>query len=806
MPLRPLRPDELKAVFASPRTAPAQDIPEGIPIGEPVKAPRRVSVPIRDEPAEAFGARGLPLAPAQQQALLQEARRAEAGGLAQDLAAARGTYVPIPGMVTEGAAQLPTITGNPVEAWLTRLPQLARSTAKGAEWAARHGGLETTADVMAGLGELAGNAAEATEYRPTVSWEEAKKNPELLPLFGLEAGIASAPDMALAVTTLPGYMLARTFELAEERAKANGRREPNAGDMAGGFATSGASALLERIGGRGILFGTGARTTGGRVVGAAGREAGTEATQELTETIGTRAGTEAGMPSTAETLDRMAAGLVAGGATGTAGRAIVEPFQRPLSNRGVRDEPAVEINLPTEQQDAMRRARQAQMATRLAATRAATIEQAPGGGVPATVPAPFEMQGRPATVPPGVAVTPPPPRQLEAPGPVQLPATRPVAARQRPTAPIEAPAVTPDVIALPDAVEAQQETPTARPEPQPLAAAPSGPSDTDKRNAASAILEDIYPHQATEQQQRNLMTALGVEDMAAAERELDRIGWTPEAREAARPEPPAGVEPEVRREASEEPAGPAAPYPDRPHVWPYEEYSQFSRQLARTYTRAELEKQAARLEGNRSRLNASHLRAIEATGSMTGQSQRRAQSRNAMTGNMEDLKFRQDALEIYDLYPGQTKEGQTATESKPARRTRTLRSLFQFLRSRGGVQDTTGELKAMDLHKLRGKPLVRPKGLKPDMAREAAVEAGYLPEGASLADFYQAMDREARGDKVYLPEDAAAVGEKQSEAESRIKVSVRIKPLALFMAILLTIRKRDAETKLACSDHRKTLI
>lgn len=85
----------------------------------------------------------------------------------------------------------------------------------------------------------------------------------------------------------------------------------------------------------------------------------------------------------------------------------------------------------------------------------------------------------------------------------------------------------------------------------------------------------------------------------------------------------------------------------------------------------------------------------------------------------------------------------------PTRGTPRPQSLAQFLAAQGGVQDQTGELRAMGAdvwHRdlpFRAR-LVSDSGLRPDYAREAAVEAGFLPEDATLADFYAAVDQDVR--------------------------------------------------------------
>jgi len=74
-------------------------------------------------------------------------------------------------------------------------------------------------------------------------------------------------------------------------------------------------------------------------------------------------------------------------------------------------------------------------------------------------------------------------------------------------------------------------------------------------------------------------------------------------------------------------------------------------------------------------------------------------------------------------------------------------SLIEFIRSKGGLKDSGGELKSRDA----GKGIVRKNGMELDRAREAAVESGYLPEDATISDFLDALDAELRGKPRYSP-------------------------------------------------------
>lgn len=78
-------------------------------------------------------------------------------------------------------------------------------------------------------------------------------------------------------------------------------------------------------------------------------------------------------------------------------------------------------------------------------------------------------------------------------------------------------------------------------------------------------------------------------------------------------------------------------------------------------------------------------------------------------------------------------------------------SLVDFLRMRG-IQDAGGELAALGVDEgLRPfeRKMVQEGGLPLDRAREAAVEAGYLPEGSDIRALLDSIDAERRGAAVY---------------------------------------------------------
>ena len=89
--------------------------------------------------------------------------------------------------------------------------------------------------------------------------------------------------------------------------------------------------------------------------------------------------------------------------------------------------------------------------------------------------------------------------------------------------------------------------------------------------------------------------------------------------------------------------------------WKYEEYSEFSRQLAKNYTKKELEKQLAKIEKELQSATDSHLKAINRSISMQSQSQSRAMNRNRVSFAGQRKRDLQNALEIHEYYPEKVK-------------------------------------------------------------------------------------------------------------------------------------------------------
>lgn len=108
--------------------------------------------------------------------------------------------------------------------------------------------------------------------------------------------------------------------------------------------------------------------------------------------------------------------------------------------------------------------------------------------------------------------------------------------------------------------------------------------------------------------------------------------------------------------------------------------------------------------------------------------------------------------------------------NSPAAKPEKTHSLLGFIGARGGLRSDDGNIEDVRTSIGRknkfvpgyGQLIRKPSQLSTaaqksgkyaamriDQAREAAIEAGYLSEGASLADFLEQVDRELRGEKVY---------------------------------------------------------
>jgi hypothetical protein len=89
-------------------------------------------------------------------------------------------------------------------------------------------------------------------------------------------------------------------------------------------------------------------------------------------------------------------------------------------------------------------------------------------------------------------------------------------------------------------------------------------------------------------------------------------------------------------------------------------------------------------------------------------------------------------------------------------------SLINFLKAEG-LKDFKGELKAADINK-RVPGLVRKNGIELDKAREAATEAGYLPENSTPDDLVQAI---LSDEEVYSQRDLSQAAEFRAQKQTK---------------------------------------
>ncbi|SDZ93897.1 PLxRFG domain-containing protein [Marinobacterium iners] len=194
--------------------------------------------------------------------------------------------------------------------------------------------------------DIAADAWEKTDagYVPNHTWEKVKSEfgnngpfagsawAEVA-MYATEQGIKSIPDMAAAVFSLPAYIVARSGEIGQARAENKGKQTAEFEDVLEAAPFAVGSALLERIGAKGItdagkeqlgaeMLKAGFQHVAKRVSQAGGKAASKEALTEfvqegMIEYVGERFGTDAAM-SFSEALDQGVAGAVAGGGYGGA--------------------------------------------------------------------------------------------------------------------------------------------------------------------------------------------------------------------------------------------------------------------------------------------------------------------------------------------------------------------------------------------------------------------------------------------------------------------------------------------------------
>ena len=84
-------------------------------------------------------------------------------------------------------------------------------------------------------------------------------------------------------------------------------------------------------------------------------------------------------------------------------------------------------------------------------------------------------------------------------------------------------------------------------------------------------------------------------------------------------------------------------------------YSDWMKNLAKAYTQPELEKMLSKTGKALTNAAQSHLRAIKKSTSMTSNARHRGQTRNVVAANSQFVSALRGALEIYKLFPEETK-------------------------------------------------------------------------------------------------------------------------------------------------------
>jgi len=84
-------------------------------------------------------------------------------------------------------------------------------------------------------------------------------------------------------------------------------------------------------------------------------------------------------------------------------------------------------------------------------------------------------------------------------------------------------------------------------------------------------------------------------------------------------------------------------------------YTPWMKSIAGNYTRPEIEKKLGVASFASAKAAQSHLRAIQASGSMQGNSSRRASTKNVVAASGEEVIALRGALEIHELFPEKAK-------------------------------------------------------------------------------------------------------------------------------------------------------
>lgn len=156
--------------------------------------------------------------------------------------------------------------------------------------------------------------------------------------------------------------------------------------------------------------------------------------------------------------------------------------------------------------------------------------------------------------------------------------------------------------------------------------------------------------------------------------------------------------------------------------------------------------------------------------------------------------------------PGRVGYGEGDRDVAPvaADRGRQPESLIDFQIARGGVRDDGGDLRAGDLdrvHHRAGGRLINPNGESLDYAREAAVEAGFLPANADINAYRDALRSNAPVYRISEQADATTRAQRAREGrltdEARFVAGANVEDAAATAGVRLSGRELDHATDLA---------
>jgi RNase P/RNase MRP subunit p29 len=703
-------------------------------------------------------------------------------------------------------------------------------------------------------------------YTPKTTWDDVKKSPisTFVP-FAVEQGLVSAPDMAAVLLNLPGYVAMRTGELGKQRSENNQEKEPTVQDMLATMPAATVSALLDRIGAKG-MFGLdevavqSLKQLPKEAGKAALKEGATEAGQQVVEDVGTDVGTKKGFDParTAENaLASAVGGLVVGGmvrgtegatelgehakpevatadlpplpegftldptikksarlpAEGKQGEAVETvnpPDQAPVTRDGSEDTvsppdaslPSISPEerailrrtaIPDDDIDAMSREEVAQKVSEAKAANVrvngamvrAAEQYRPAETVqPVQAPQVVQTDNSVPALPQGEAAPIPQPRPVDLSPDVQselAKATEQSVAADR-AAQIDQ-AVNPEVqqqlaqtveqpIAddMKKALDLQKDTNAVKSVDQQKV---TDENDRLRATRDARLFEDANVQQLVKNEgslsdpvKQGLSTVRGEGNNRPSGMDNELRGVPPIPRDEARAEI---FDRQDRRDegirARERALGNTQDAVSEPANVRQEPAGEDS--------------SAGGVRGEHSRsdsVQSPSARDERGSGAQSGKTENGISTENPsfiQGGDDVDTRYRKTFVREFQSPKGKITERLVFRKGDNGKRHRQTTwtnengnrvsrngdikkpdSLIEFLARKGGVKDDRGELRVLGLRDRKSGfvvgagPLIRRNGMNPDTAREAAAEAGYLPMESSLADFYNALDQDARSGRT----------------------------------------------------------